>query len=107
MATIIFEVPAGLSLRVEGSIREAPIYDGTRVSVENPGVIVLLVERCDRLTCLRGNFEIDEKFDVVYDGAAQESRPLDKKGRCLTAVSKPGIYVLTISDPDLPRGGYA
>jgi hypothetical protein len=106
MAIVTFEVPAGLSLRIEGSIREAPMYDGDTCVVECPGVIVLLIERCDRLTCLRGNFEIDERFEVVYDGAAQEERPLDKKGRCLMAVSKPGTYVLTISDPNLPKGGY-
>jgi hypothetical protein len=106
MAIITFEVPAGLSLRIEGSIREAPVCDGDICVVDNPGVIVLLIDRCDRMTCLRGSFEIDERFDVVYDGAAQEERPLDRRGRCLMAVTKPGTYVLTVSDPDLPKGGY-
>ena len=106
MALITFEVPAGLGLRIEGSVKEAPAYDGDTCVVENPGVIVLLVDHCDRLTCLRGSFDIDGRFDVVYNGVAQEERPLDKRGRCLMAVTKPGTYVLTVSDPDLPKGGY-
>ena len=106
MAIVTFEAPAGLKIQVEGSERTADMYAGDTCVVEYPGVIVLLVDRCDRMESMRVHFDIDPRFIVVYDGAAQESRPLDQKGRCLMAISQPGNYVLTISDPNQQNGGY-
>lgn len=103
---ITFEVPAGMQIEIIGSVQDRILEDQDNPIVDQPGVIVLAVTACDRLTPVRVHFDFEQRLRVIYDGHAQENRVLPTLGHTLLAVARQGMYVLTVEDPDIRGGGY-